>query len=99
MPIVDAIDSRVRGPRSLIILAVYVVLLGSVAVIGYVVVPSLIEQVRQISHDAPRYAYDLRHNATFRHYDNRYHITAKLRFTYSRPWRTSINEIARTVVS
>jgi len=46
--------------------------------IGYVVVPSLVKQVQQIAHDAPRYAADLRHNATFRHYDDRYHITAKL---------------------
>ena len=28
--------------------------------------------------NAPRYAADLRHNGAFRHYDNRYHITAKL---------------------
>ena len=46
--------------------------------IGYVVVPSLVKQVQQIAHDAPSYAADLRHNATFRHYDDRYHITAKL---------------------
>ena len=78
VPVVDAIQSRVRGPRALIILAVYVVLLVSVVVIGYVVVPSLVKQVQEVSHDAPRYADDLRHNAAFRHYDNRYHITAKL---------------------
>jgi len=77
-PVVDAIDSRVRAPRALLIVAVYVVLLGSVMVIGYAVVPSLIKQVQQISHDAPRYAADLRHNATVRRYDNRYHITSKL---------------------
>jgi len=77
-PIVDAIDSRIRLPRSLIILIVYLALLASVAVIGYVVVPSLVKEVEQIAHDAPRYAGDLRHNATFRHYDNRYHITQKL---------------------
>jgi predicted PurR-regulated permease PerM len=34
--------------------------------------------VEQIAHDAPRYAADLRHNGTFRHYDDRYHISAKL---------------------
>jgi predicted PurR-regulated permease PerM len=78
MPIVDAIDSRVRLPRGLIILVVYVVLIAGVLVIGYVVVPSLVKQVQQIAHDAPRYATDLRHNATFRHYDDHYHITAKL---------------------
>jgi predicted PurR-regulated permease PerM len=64
--------------RALIILMVYVVLIASVAVIGYVVVPSLVKEVEQLSNDASRYAADLRHNATFRRYDNRYHITAKL---------------------
>jgi predicted PurR-regulated permease PerM len=78
MPIVDAIDSRVRVPRGLIILGVYVILIAAVLVAGYVVVPSLVKQVEQIARDAPRYAADLRHNATFRHYDNRYHITPKL---------------------
>jgi len=78
MPIVDAIAGRVRAPRALIILGVYVVLIAGVLVIGYVVVPSLVKQVEQIAHDAPQYAADLRHDATFRHYDNRYHITAKL---------------------
>jgi predicted PurR-regulated permease PerM len=78
-PVVDAIDGRIRRlPRSLIILIVDLVLLVSVAVIGYVVVPSLVKEVEQIARDAPRYAADLRHNATFRHYDNRYRITPKL---------------------
>ena len=78
MPVVDAIENRMRGPRALMILGVYVILIASVLVIGYVVVPSLVKQVQQIAHDAPRYAADLRHNATFRHYDDRYHITAKI---------------------
>ena len=77
-PVVDSIDHRVRLPRSLIILIVYVALLVSIGVIGYVVVPSLVKEVGQVAHDAPRYAADLRHNATFRHYDNRYHITPKI---------------------
>ena len=78
IPLVDALAAKVRVPRALIILMVYVVLIVSVAVIGYVVVPSLVKEVGQLSHDAPRYAADLRQNATFRHYDNRYHITTKL---------------------
>jgi predicted PurR-regulated permease PerM len=78
MPVVDALDKRIRVPRALLILAVYVLLLASVAVIGYVVVPSLVKEVGQLSHDAPRYAADLRRNSTFRHYDNRYHISATL---------------------
>lgn len=78
IPVVDALATKVRVPRALIILMVYVVLIVSVAVIGYVVVPSLVKEVGQLSHDAPRYAADLRQNATFRHYDNRYHISTKL---------------------
>ena len=77
-PIIDALATKIRVARALIILMVYVVLIASVAVIGYVVVPSLVKEVEQLSHDAPRYAADLRHNATFRRYDNRYHITPKL---------------------
>jgi hypothetical protein len=34
--------------------------------------------VHQLSVDAPQYARDLRRNSTFRHYDNRYHITPEL---------------------
>ena len=78
IPVVDALATKIRVPRALIILMVYVVLIVSVAVIGYVVVPSLVKEVGQLSHDAPRYAADLRQNGTFRHYDNRYHITTKL---------------------
>jgi predicted PurR-regulated permease PerM len=78
VPVVDAVCSRVRAPRAVVILAVYVILIAAVALIGYVVVPSLAKEVEQFSRDAPRYARDLRHNATFRHYDNRYHISATL---------------------
>jgi predicted PurR-regulated permease PerM len=42
------------------------------------VVPSIVKEVGQLSRDAPRYAHDLRADSTFRHYDNRYHISAKL---------------------
>jgi hypothetical protein len=42
------------------------------------VIPSIVREVGDLSHDAPRYARDLRSNATFRHYDNRCHISAKL---------------------
>jgi predicted PurR-regulated permease PerM len=76
--VIDAVASKIRAPRALIILVVYVVLIVSVAVVGYVVVPSLVKEVEQLSHHAPTYAADLRRNSTFRRYDNRYHITEKL---------------------
>ena len=49
-----------------------------IALVGYVVAPSLVKEVQQLSHNAPQYATELRHNATFRHYDDRYHISTKL---------------------
>jgi predicted PurR-regulated permease PerM len=78
IPVVDAIDRRARMHRAVIILVVYVVLLAAVVVVGAVVVPSMVKEIGQLSHDAPRYAHELRENGTFRHYDNRYHISAKL---------------------
>jgi predicted PurR-regulated permease PerM len=77
-PTIDAVYAKVRAPRALIILTVYVLLLAAIAVIGYVVVPSLVKEIQQLAHNAPQYATDLRRDATFRHYDNRYHITATL---------------------
>ena len=77
-PVVEAVSVRTRVPRSLVILAVYLILALLIALIGYVVIPSLVSEVHQLSRDAPHYAAVLRHNATFRHYDDRYHITAKI---------------------
>ena len=77
-PLVDSMTTKTHMPRAMMILTTYVALIASVAVIGYVVVPSLIKEVEQLSHNAPHYAAELRRNATFRHYDNRYHITTKL---------------------
>jgi predicted PurR-regulated permease PerM len=78
LPIVDALDRSQRLPRAAIILAEYLVLAVTGVVIGDLVVPSMVKEVGQLSHDAPRYARELRSNATFRHYDNRYKISAKL---------------------
>jgi predicted PurR-regulated permease PerM len=78
LPIVDAACSKTRAPRAMVILATYVLLVAAVALVGYVVAPSLVKEIQQLSHNAPRYATELRHNATFRHYDDRYHISTKL---------------------
>ena len=77
-PVVDAVAVRTRAPRAVVILAVYVILVLLVSLIGYVVIPSVVREVHTLSHDAPHYAAELRRNATFRQYDDRYHITAKL---------------------
>lgn len=78
LPVVDSFDRHIRVPRAMIILAVLVALIASVVVVGVVVVPSMVKEVGQLSHNGPQYARDLRANSTFRHYDNRYHISAKL---------------------
>jgi predicted PurR-regulated permease PerM len=77
-PIVDAVDTRTRAPRAAVIVALYLSLAAGVAVGGLVVVPSMVRQVEQLSREAPGYAHDLRRNPTFRNYDDRYHLTAKL---------------------
>jgi predicted PurR-regulated permease PerM len=78
IPAVDAVCKAIRVSRSMVILGVYILLFAGVAVVGYVVIPSLVTQVQQLSHDAPHYAEQLRQNATLRHYDDRYHISPKL---------------------
>ena len=78
LPVVDAIDAHVRVPRAPIILAVFVTLFAGVVLVGAVVVPSMVDQVHQLSHNAPHYADELRRNSTFRSYDDRYQITAHI---------------------
>ena len=78
LPVVDAIDARVRVPRAAIILSLYAVLAAGVIVVGVVVVPSMVKEVQQVSRDAPRYGQDLRRDATFRRYDDRYHVVARV---------------------
>ena len=60
------------------IISVYLILAMLVVLIGYVVIPSLVKELHMLSRDAPHYARELRRNVTFRHYDDRYHVTAKL---------------------
>jgi predicted PurR-regulated permease PerM len=77
-PLVDSLDTRIRVPRAAIIVAIYLVLITFVVVVGTALVPSLVRQVHHLSSNAPTYLHDLRQNSTFRHYDDRYHITAAL---------------------
>ena len=78
LPVVDAIDARGRVPRAAIILGLYAALAAAVIVVGVVVVPSMVKEVQQVSRDTPRYEQDLRRDATFRRYDDRYHVAAKI---------------------
>jgi predicted PurR-regulated permease PerM len=77
-PLVDVVAVKTRARRGPVILALYLILAMLIALIGYVVIPSLVKELQLLSRNAPHYAAQLRHNATFRHYDDRYHISAKL---------------------
>ena len=76
-PAVNWLNRR-RVPRSLAILLVYLSIGASIFGIGLLIVPPLVNGVTDLSDDLPGYVDDLRHNETFREYDDRYHITQKL---------------------
>ncbi len=77
-PAVNWLNRR-RVPRWVAILLVYLSIAGAIFGIGLLIVPPVVNGVTDISDDLPGYVDDLRHNDTFRDYDNRYHITDKLR--------------------
>jgi predicted PurR-regulated permease PerM len=76
-PVVDSVQRR-RVPRMWAILLVYLVGTLSVVAIGALVAPSVTSQVSQLSRDAGHAVADLRANESFRKYDDRYHVTAKV---------------------
>jgi predicted PurR-regulated permease PerM len=76
-PAVNWLDRR-RVPRWGAILLVYLAGAASIFGIGLLIVPPLVNGVQDLSNDLPGYVDDLRHNDTFRNYDDRYHITEKL---------------------
>jgi predicted PurR-regulated permease PerM len=77
-PAVNWLDHR-KVPRWAAILLVYLGITGGIFGIGLLIVPPLVTGVESLSSDLPGYVDDLRNNQTFRDYDNRYHITEKLK--------------------
>ena len=76
-PAVDFFVKR-HLPRALAILVVYLGILGVIVGVGLLIVPPVVTQVEQLSSDIPGYVADLRHNNTFRTYDDRYDLSATL---------------------
>jgi predicted PurR-regulated permease PerM len=76
-PAVNWLNHR-RVPRWGAILLVYLAIAASIFGIGLLIVPPLVSGVQDLSDNLPGYVDDLRHNKSFRDYDNRYHITEKL---------------------
>ncbi|MDX6632891.1 MAG: hypothetical protein QOG26_896 [Solirubrobacterales bacterium] len=77
-PIVNRLHRR-GLPRSLAILGVYLAIGASIFGVGLLLVPPVVSGVNSLSQDLPGYVDDLRSNKTFARYDDKYHITQKLR--------------------
>lgn len=75
-----AVDRFSRGwiPRAAAILLVYVSIGAVIIGVGLLVVPPIVTGVDQLAKDAPGYLDDLRSNATFREYDDKYELSDKL---------------------
>jgi predicted PurR-regulated permease PerM len=76
-PAVDFFHRR-KLPRAASILLVYLLGLITVFLIGLLVVPPIVDQVRDVAKKAPQYIQDIRNNPTLREYDDKYKITQKL---------------------
>jgi predicted PurR-regulated permease PerM len=76
-PAVNRLHSR-RVPRPLAILAIYLSIGMVIFGIGLLLVPPLVKGVDRLSKDLPGYVDDLRHNKSFRKYDDKYKITQKV---------------------
>jgi len=76
-PPVDLL-TRIRFPRALAIVTVYLAIAASIVGVGTLLVPPLVSGVRSIADNAPSYLQKLRRDPTLRQYDNRYKITQKV---------------------
>jgi predicted PurR-regulated permease PerM len=77
-PAVDFYQRRLRVPRSLSILLVYLTILGAIFGLGLLVVPPIVSGVNKFVGAVPGYVQDIRNSKTLRKYDNKYHVTDKL---------------------
>jgi predicted PurR-regulated permease PerM len=77
-PAVNWLSDR-KVPRWAAILLVYLSIAGGIVGVGLVMVPPIVNGVHKLSDDLPGYVDDLRKNKTFRDYDDKYHITRKLK--------------------
>ena len=74
-----AFFERLRLPRGLAILAVYVVGFLILFGIGLLLIPPLVDQIEQFVADVPGYVDELENSATFQRYDQEYGISDSLR--------------------
>ena len=67
-----------QAPAAAVDPVVYLLGLLAVFLVGLLVVPPIVDQVRDVRQKAPQYIKDIRNNPTLREYDDKYKITQKL---------------------
>jgi predicted PurR-regulated permease PerM len=77
-PAVDYFQRRLKLARAPAIVATYLSLGLIVTVIGFLVVPPIVEQSAKFIENVPEYVADLRDNATVRDFDEKYDVTPTL---------------------
>jgi predicted PurR-regulated permease PerM len=77
-PAVDFFQRRLRLRRVAAIGVTYLVLALVATLIGFLVVPPIVEQSAKFLENVPEYVADLRDNDTIRNFDEEYEITPKL---------------------
>ena len=77
-PAVDFFQRRLRLRRVAAIGVTYIVLALVATLLGFLVLPPIVEQSAKFVENVPEYVADLRDNDTIRKYDEEYEITPKL---------------------
>jgi predicted PurR-regulated permease PerM len=77
-PAVDFFERRLRGRRAIAILLTYLSLVSFVGLIGFLVVPPIVEQTAKFVENVPEYVADLRDNSQIRKLDQKYDVTHRL---------------------
>jgi predicted PurR-regulated permease PerM len=92
-PLVDFLSRR-RMRRTIAILVVYLALFASLFLLGLVFVPPVVSQINAGVRQLPTSITKLRKSRTFRKYDNKYKITAKLQ-SEARKLPSQLGKIAK----
>jgi predicted PurR-regulated permease PerM len=77
-PPVDWMHRR-HVPRALAILTTYLAILAGIVGVGLLVVPPVVNGVDELANDLPHYIDELRDNRTVRDFDEKYHVSDKLK--------------------
>lgn len=75
---VSLLQRRLRLPRAGAIALAYLLLLGLMVLVGAIVVPPLVDQVEDLTRQAPRWVREIETSGTFQRWDEQYHLVDEL---------------------